>query len=620
MTIIDEEEKKQQNNKHQRDTASSGAQQQQDRSANRGGLGGMINNIRRPLSRNLSEVVNNFTKISQKVLESGIPTASDVGDWVMVPLDANRYKLHYSAAILVGTFDFGGKRTAVVHTMILGASASDPRSESITMQGQSAEIIRSPMDAWDGDTWADAQTAVMERIGDGIDILSAGAMVIPDTMDLTDEDRIFNVIRSASQAVMSIVESEYPDNYNQVNIAAHFDSKIERLTAQFIYNGAVSQNVVGLPIRSDIAIALNLSDRNAAPQGQISNFQHEGSTDIVSVHAFTDLIYVQPAPATPGVQPDMRHYVPRVVITAIDGRDAPLTPEILLLGLATARLAGDNFAWAGVFNNYSDENHDIGAIGYRMKNPLDPNIQSVRIDTKTNTFGQAELFDLIQSTCHKDPVFSIDCEDVGTDSWLTSGLMAAANGDPGATQYWIKAASEVTGGNFERFFPENAQVAVSENSRVHLGTYTDSNGETKDLRDIDYLTMLNLLGSGDLNAVLDWEATFNDMSTPSELRLDRRLQLLRSVVPSNLRIRGFATRVTITPEFMGALVEGLIAAGLTVDTDGLQTMFGANAQVGNTVIGNYAVHSGNANGMISPASGPAGGPGVWRPSSRMGNW
>jgi hypothetical protein len=105
------------------------------------------------------------------------------------------------------------------------------------------------------------------------------------------------------------------------------------------------------------------------------------------------------------------------------------------------------------------------------------------------------------------------------------------------------------------------------------------------------------------------------MSSPIELRLEQRLQMIRKITTNNLRLRGFAERLTFTGEFMAALVDSIVEAGLLVDQDGLQTMFGNNFTVGNTFIGNYAVHGGNVGGMVN-SGGPQGNFTFRRPMSR----
>lgn len=578
------------------------------------GMSSLTDRIRRPMKRNqMGEILSEFGRAVDDIFQNANATRGT--EFKIVPLDAGTHGLHYSAALLCGVMQIGGERVACVHTMILEASASQPRPTILNMYNQQVEVILTAMDAADIVTWNKAQQVVTDHFGDGLKILNAGAMVVPSDTDIKDSDRIWQMVWAGQEALLSTFESAYPQEFDHFNMAEFFDRGRDRMVAQFTYNGHDGESVTGLPVRSDISLILSTSERQA-PSQDFSSFQHQTGRDLIEVDSFVDLVYAPPQQAPAYGQPPVTQvFVPRIVFTKLSAIDAPFTPEIFFLGLATARLLGDNFAWASQFANFAKEEiHDIGAIGYRMRNPQDPNANIGRIDTKTNTFGQQELFDVIQSACHREPVFSIDCEDAGPESWLTAALVESAHGNHQSVQYLIDALNNLTNGAFAKYW-RGTQIVVTENNKVHLGTYMDANGNMRDIREIDSLAILNQFGHQDMNIVNEWESTFNDMNAPIELRLERRLAILRNLTTNNLKIRGFAERLTFTGEFMAALVDSIVEAGLLVDQDGLQTMFGQNYQVGNTFVAGYAVHGGNVGGMVN-SGGPQGNFTFRRPMSR----
>jgi hypothetical protein len=579
------------------------------------GMSALGDRIHRPLKRGkMGEILAEFQKAGAEIFDEATGATRGM-DFRILPLDASRHNLHYSAGLLVGITNIGGENVASVHTMILEGSAAAPRPNIVNMYGRQVEVVLTAMDAWDLVTWQKAQQVVTEQLGEGTRVINAGAMVVPSDVDIKDTDRVWQMIWAAHEAVLSTLESSYPEEAEHFNMGEFFDRSRDRMVAAFTYNGHDGESVTGLPVRSDIGLVLSTSERQA-PTQDVSSFQHQTGKDLLEVNSFVDLVYAPPqqAPAY-GQQPTTQVFVPRIVFTKVGALDAPFTPEVFFLGLATARLLGDNYAWASQFANFGkDEIHDIGAVGYRLKNPNDPSQPGQHIDTNSQTFGDQELFDLIQTTCHRDPVFSIDCEDVGPESWLTGALVESAHGNPQSTQYIVEALNNLTNGAFNKYW-NGGQITVSENNRVHLGTYVDANGVQRDIREIDNLAVLNLIGHNDMNAVNLWESTFNDMSSPIELRLEQRLQMIRKITTNNLRLRGFAERLTFTGEFMAALVDSIVEAGLLVDQDGLQTMFGNNFTVGNTFISNYAVHGGNVGGMVN-SGGPQGNFTFRRPMSR----
>lgn len=537
-------------------------------------------------------------------------------EFKVLPLDAQSHSLHYSAVMLVAVMNIGGQKIASTYTMILEGSASDPRPVILQVYGQPVESIRTAMDAWDEGTWQKVQKVVAQQYGDGVNIMNAGAMVVPSEVDTKDEERVWQIVWAAQEAVLSNLESAFPEDFAHFNLAEMFDPSRDRMNASFTYNGEDGESVTGLPVRSDITLVMSSSERNSGGRDDISSFQHQTSRDLMEVNSYVDLVYApsNQVPA-PGQQPPTQIFIPRVVLTKVTALDAPFTPETFLLGLATTCLLGENYNWASQFANFSaEEVHDIGGVGYRMKNPNDPNAAPAAIDTKTNTFGQNELFDLVQHTCWKDPAFSIDCEDVGPESWLTGALVDAAHNNAQAMNFIIQAANNLTNGHFGQIWQGGAVVA-SENNKVHLGTYVDAQGQVKDLREIDSLAILNHFGHNDITAVNLWESTFNDMSAPIELRLEKRLQMIRQLA-GKMKIRGFAERLTFDPSFLEALVQAVVRAGLMVDQDGLQSLYGQNVQVGNNFLQGYAAHAG-ANGMMN-TGGPQSNHAFRRPMSRWG--
>lgn len=590
--------------------------QQRNQPRGRLGMGSLGDRIQRPMKRNqMGEVLAEMGRAVDRIFGDEMATFGT--EFKVLPLDAGRHGLHYSAVMLVGLMTIGGRKVASTYTMILEASASQPRPTVAQMYGQPVEIVLTAMDAWDEATWGKVQSVVKQTYGDGVDVMNAGAMVVPQDIDVKDDERVWQIVWAAQEAVLSTMESSFPDEFPHFNLAEIFDASRDRMNASFTYNGPDGESVTGLPVRSDITLVMSSAERGAQQNNNLSSFQHQTGKDLLEVNSYVDLVYAptNQAPA-PGQQPPSQIFVPRVVVTKIAALDAPYTPEMFLLGLATNILIGDNYAWASQFANFAQEEiHDIGGVGYRLSNPSDPKASAQPVDTKTNTFGQNELFDLIQHTCWKDPAFSMDCEDVGPESWLTGALVDSAHGNPNSSNFLVAAASTLTNGHFGQLW-QGGNIVVTENNRVHLGTYVDAQGQTKDIREIDSLAVLNHFGHNDMNAVNAWESTFNDMQAPIELRLEKRLQMIRNLAGGNLKIRGFAERVTFTPEFIETLVTAVVRAGLMVDQDGLQSMYGQNFQVGNSFLNQYAAHTG-VGSMVN-----TGGPqttGVFRrPMSRWG--
>lgn len=576
-----------------------------------------IINRRRPLGSIEAEVLNILTQTGNDIIKKN-SSGADSGKWMIIPIDAAAYRLHYSLAVMCGQFDFGGKKVIVTGTMILAGSNKMPTAESINYGGQPVEVIRTPGDAWDARTLQDVQEAVSRQYGAGIEIINSGAVVIPDTADVGDTGTVLRFLSAIQSNAYAVLESdaEFAEFFPEPIDVSTIDPQKNRMVATVNYNGPDYIDAIGQPNRSDISLALQLAERGRYQATQLSGFQHQAQLALLAAHGYVELVFSPPPAPQPGQMPDERHYYPRFVMTGVESLGAPITPEMYLLAIASARLISTDCAWFPVFKNYGDPMHDIGSIGYRIKqNPQDPNEVGKRIETSSNAFGDNELMGLIRRYIHPEVAFSIDDSDVGLESWLTSIFRQAAKGNREAAEYVIQSADNLTGGRFRRLFDGSAPVVMNDNNRVHLGTFTDKDGRTRDLREIDYLTILGQHGGKDLHAVQEWESTYNDGNAPIEMRLNTRMAYLREM-SGNLRITGFAERLTFSQVFMSALTQAVTEAGLAIEADGLQTMYGQNIQVGNTAIAGQAV-GGNV-GFYSAGGGQSlTGPFVQRP---MGRW
>lgn len=83
------------------------------------------------------------------------------------------------------------------------------------------------------------------------------------------------------------------------------------------------------------------------------------------------------------------------------------------------------------------------------------------------------------------------------------------------------------------------------------GTYTDANGEKHDVRDIDYMALLNK-ASPSPEVAAEWNRTFESLGS----RMQARKELIKTFdVPG--KIAGQARRVVLTENFITSLKHAL---------------------------------------------------------------
>ena len=207
--------------------------------------------------------------------------------------------------------------------------------------------------------------------------------------------------------------------------------------------------------------------------------------------------------------------------------------------------------------------HDIGAIGIEANFENNPNGVGTRIDTMSDSFKPEHLHKLIASTIKPGLIMSLDVPECGPETWYNDVFAAAAENNQKANAAIVDAAMTLTNGAFGRYFPTGAQVAIDENNRIHMGHYSDANGVRKDIRDIDYLAVMNLVGEKDPQVIRDWSDTFLRTNYPLPLRLSARKRIISGIF-SDVVFTGFARRVTFTPEFINALEKACSEVGLMI--------------------------------------------------------
>lgn len=317
-------------------------------------------------------------------------------------------------------------------------------------------------------------------------------------------------------------------------------------------------------------------DFSAAPVNQTVNQQQsvERVSQIASVRGFLDLVWdpIQPTQNIYQVynaqqQQSNQRYAVRFVMTSMESTKL-LTIPAQLLALMPALSLRENNTWFQAFRPTSIagnefDMHDIGAIGIECNFENNPSGYGIRIDTKKDSFKPEHLGQLITMAVRPGLMLSLDVSECGPDTPHNGVFAAAAENNARANEAIINAANHLTNGAFSKYFPANGRVAVDEYNRIHLGHYEDRQGIKRDLRNADYLAILNMIGEKDPVVARDWSDTFARTNFPLNQRLAARKRILMGLF-NNVVITGFARRVTFEPAFIEALVKGCQEAGLVV--------------------------------------------------------
>lgn len=528
--------------------------------------------FRRPIGRNQTgEIVQGFVNAINAEIKASMG-ANFVEDFNVFVLDNNANMVALSTILVTLTTTHLNESHCAVFQLVIEGSAGKLVNKFISIGNQQVEIDVVPGDVIDRILWDKSSTFIQETFGKKLVMHNAGSMVLPTELSYENKAHIHNVVFTATQALYQVMDNDVTGAEAPISIAM-VDTGAS-LSATLDYSPAGVENAVGLPVRSDVAVILRGSIANGGQS------PHEQVQEITRVDGYVDLVFNNPPPAQYPQPPVTQRYYPRFVITKLDSGVDCITPELQLLALSTSTLLTRQMAWGAVFKpryGIADDLRDIGAVGYEVNLSPDPNAARAMIDTKSASFDGASLFQLLTATVHDALIYSMDIEENGELSWLHQNFIAAANNNQDAYRAIVEAANRLTDNHFGRFW-QNGPIAVDDLNRIHLGYYQDRNGNMKDIRDLDYLAMLNLLGEKDMATVVNWSQTFDDVNTPMEIRLERRAKIMRAL--NDVTIKGYARRITFTPEFITALSSASASAGLVIRPNNLMADFSGQGQRG----------------------------------------
>lgn len=564
---------------HRQDSFSqAGAQVNQGQSSRVGSRGKSVLDInashRRPVGRNM--VGEDVNVILQGLKDRATKAMSEQqkANFRFLLLDNNATPVTYSSILVCYKEQHNGKNHIAVYSMIIESSGQPLESSTINLGGTQVEVDVVPGDFYlHKSYWSVLEKVVIDDYGIDAEVHDGGCVVVNAETEEFTEVRFNALLHNATQAVFTIMDNklggtEQPFTLGEVGANDQVVARVE-------FSRNHEENLVGLPIRSDIITTMFAQTQTD------SQFDLKQTRQLTRVVGYIDLMY-QPAAAGFAQAPQMQMggmfqqppmatqmYQPRFVMTAVDTQTDAVTMELQLLALSSALYLNRGMHWSGTFRGHKGKGNDIdlkdlGALGYEVNLSGDVNAKPDRLETRSAEFGDAEMRQLISMLIAPKLIYTLDIEEAGELSWINQTFIAAANGNENARTAILQAANNLTMGHFQTLFPIDGQVCYDDQDRIHLGYYYDREGNRRDLREFDYVAILNLAGKTNPKLVEAWEATHRNINVALEIRLDQRKAILRQLISGDIVIKGFARRVSFDNAFLDALSAAIVKSGLNV--------------------------------------------------------
>ncbi len=529
-------------------------------------------------------------------------------EYDVLRFDRDQHRVGVGALLVLRAFRKGSETYIAVRPLLIDNKQVSLKPRTLNIGQDRLEIPTYVADTLSDEYWARVERFVKEHTGSTNAIVAnAGYLEVPHDFDVSEKNiadvtRLLTSSVNRCEDVLARVNGETPFNISQ------FKASNEVLTAKLDFSGAPRYNLFGEPLRSDIMVGMNRSIKGNAEADPF----YDADTQFSSVSCFVNLEYAPPMQAqgyAPSQVVETQLFTPTIVIT--DVRQASWiganTPELYFLALSNAYRVTAGTAWAGVFLPdvaKKDDPRDIGAVTY-----MDQRTGNKKTKTKSDTFTPQHFGELMFMFVRPNPSFLIDVNPVGENSAIENVLLMAASDGPArerAVQMLINSLNNLTNNHFSASFDHTKHHLVRMyGTDVHRGFYLDAREERHDLRDLDTLAALNAC-DGNVAEFTAWYRTMCDQSVHPEIRLKQRTGYERQYLSQNLVIRGKYHRLAFTPEFILALDGAVKAAGVSVDVENVNTVYGTQRFTGNPNVTQFVVAQQASYGMSPGAAGQNG--------------
>lgn len=561
--------------------------------SNVGGFAALNSFMNRPLNRNgIGEQTMAYVEQFRSFISKELPGQEK--NYAILPVERNTYDLPLSVIVVAGAFRTSQGTALLAYPMLLEPADSLPSRTFQTPQGE-LEIPTVASDAYDDRTKQAVINVVQNHFKLDVEVEEVSYNTIPNDLDPKDERRLGGLMTIAINTIDGIAK-ELPGNeearFNTTMITGTSDAPTGVVVSgRMDFTPQPLETVTGLPIRNDIGVTTKL----IMPNQDRSQIATSNPPILSQVAGFLDLAYVEPEVTLNQYNQQVKStnvYQARYVISNINIETNAMTPELALFGLASTRILSQNHAWIqGLRKRHGikDDTRDIGAIGYEVNLSTDGSNQLGKFDTSAQDF---DLYQLVRRTFLPNLLYSLDVQEGGDDSWVWLGLQYAVQGDQNAYRDIIDAANNMTMGHFERYWQPGTELARHSGNLIHLGYFTTPEGK-QDIRKLDYLALLNMIGQDHLEDVVAFSNTFDSGFGDATKRLADRTRILRGLFQNNIHFKGWAHRYDLNGVFLDALANGIRDAGLTIVPETVYGEFNQTVRgAGN--VSNFAVQSGNS--------------------------
>lgn len=484
----------------------------------------------------------------------------------LIPIDRAKETQLYLSSVAVCVSDNNGG-PVVYHTVLI-ESSNEPLTPRVdTIQGKQIQVDLLSSAVFDNDYNNYVYRILQNSFGANVKLRPCAGQMVYREFNINDKEEVQKLAINALKPPLMDVLSTSP-GFNDMDLSKYNGDANFTVEMQFNNNSTGTlTDYAGMPVRAPVMITMKGTANQRTDRRTIN-----GADQAVSVSrlgGYVDMVWgFDPTTDVPNpyaqIQQPIPKFLARYVMTTLEN-ELLMTVPSQLLALATAASLGENANWfSAMMPKATGKGVDLSDVGVLN---IEANIMNeqgpfgTRIDTKSAKFTSNELSLFLRAAVKPGLIYSLDVSECGADTWYNEVFLAAAAGDQGAHAAIVKAADKLTGGEFSKRWG-GGPVVETNNEIIQLGYYVNKDGQKRDIREIDYLAVMNLVGEKDPTKGSDWTQTYLNLGYTIEQRLDARRKMINELCGGEVRYTGTARRVTFMKVFVEALVQSCVAAGL----------------------------------------------------------
>lgn len=518
-----------------------------------------------------------------------LKTATVNAQAYLVPKAAGVY---YSLLVIAMKDDSLGITAA--HITALGCSAPKPDNEYLNIGGQNIEVLHVPSDVYDV-TAIERVTAYLATLGITGQITITDGEVLPS---ITPIDRMSVAQVVANSIAANMYELKVLGNIVPMNMS-YLQGHTVKLNAQ--YGPQRIMNAVGLPVRTDFTVETTVEKRGQSQAGQINSINRVNARRLTRASGFVDFLWAPEAQAWGMQQANPQKFLAQAIVTDITMSEFSIHTALLAL-LTSSMIADAQNSWWQVFKqSIGNEAHDVGGLN------VEGNVENAKTGfgkpVKSGKFTPHELATFMSRLIRPGLLFALDSPTFDAMTWATYPFKP---GDA-SERIVMTVANELTSNEFGKIY--NGRVFEDHVNSIHMGYFVGDSNELRDLREVDYTMVANVLGETNPDMLAAWTDSFSPNNN-IHVRMANRKKIIDLVTNGKAEYTGFATRSTFRKEFIAALFNAASVSGFRpIVNNSTVNSFGATRYTYGGLAAEAVLGTGFVSGM---ATGPAGGYGFSR--------